>query len=163
MREARRAIEGEVAPPAALASRQEGGDDGADGTRAVYLDASAIVRLVVREPGWRDLSAFLREHPTRVASRIVDVEVRRAVARSSTAQAEERVERVLERIVKLELDATLAASAGWLRPPGLRTLDAIHLAAALTLGPQLDALVTYDRRLAEAADTAGIKVAAPGA
>lgn len=135
----------------------------AEDRRAVYLDASAIVRWVVREPGWRELRDFLRGRPTRVASRIVDVEVRRAVARASVTEAAERVERVLERIVKLELDATLAAEAGRLRPSGLRTLDAIHLASALALGPQLDAIVTYDRRLADAAAAAGIEVAAPGA
>jgi predicted nucleic acid-binding protein len=149
---------GEDRPSAAATPDSEGTDD----RRVVYLDASAIVRWVVREPGWRDLRDYLIERPTRVASRIVDVEVRRAVARASIAGADERVERVLERIAKLELDASLAAEAGRLGPTGLRTLDAIHLASALALGPQLDALVTYDTRLADAAIANGLEVVAPG-
>lgn len=43
----------------------------------------------------------------------------------------------------------------------MRTLDALHLASALTLADQLDALVTYDHRLADAATAAGVSVAAP--
>jgi uncharacterized protein len=45
----------------------------------------------------------------------------------------------------------------------LRTLDALHLASALELGVDLEAVATYDRRLAEACDQLGIDIFAPGA
>lgn len=64
-------------------------------------------------------------------------------------------------IAIVELDSVVGESARWLRPVTLRTLDAIHLASALTLLPELDALVTYDRRLAEAAEMLGLPVVAP--
>jgi predicted nucleic acid-binding protein len=51
--------------------------------------------------------------------------------------------------------------AGRLEPSGLRSLDAIHLAAALDLGDDLEGLVTYDDRLAEAAVSNGVAVVAP--
>ena len=130
---------------------------------AVYLDSSALVRWVVREPGWSELADYLRDRPIRVASRIADVEVRRAVARVPGLDAERRLTRVLARVTKVELDAELATVAGRLAPAGLRTLDAIHLVSAMAIGGQLEALVTYDRRLADAAATLGISTIAPGA
>ncbi len=52
--------------------------------------------------------------------------------------------------------------ASWLDPTLLRSLDAVHLAAALELGDELEGIVTYDDRLAEAAALHGIAVIAPG-
>ena len=52
--------------------------------------------------------------------------------------------------------------AGRLDPTTLRSLDALHLAAALDLGDDLDGLVTYDDRLAEAAALNGVPVTTPG-
>jgi len=49
-----------------------------------------------------------------------------------------------------------------LRDPTLRSLDAIHVAAALVLGEDLAELITYDRQMAAAAETLGIAVASPG-
>ena len=60
-----------------------------------------------------------------------------------------------------ELDDAIANVAAALRPPLLRTLDAIHLATALALLPELDAFVTYDDRLAEAARAIGLPVVRP--
>ena len=54
-------------------------------------------------------------------------------------------------------------AAGTLRPALLRTLDAIHLATALSFGAELEAFIAYDRRLAQAALAAGLAVRAPGA
>lgn len=59
-------------------------------------------------------------------------------------------------------DAQIRAAAAALEPGTLRTLDAIHLATALALGEELDAVVTYDRRMTEAAKATGLAVAAPG-
>lgn len=61
----------------------------------------------------------------------------------------------------MELDAAIAARAGAIKPQGLRSLDAIHLASALSLGSDLDAFVTYDARQADAARAAGQEVLAP--
>jgi len=52
-------------------------------------------------------------------------------------------------------------TAATLEPPGLRTLDAIHLASALSLGTDLGAMVVYDERLATAAESNGVAVVAP--
>jgi predicted nucleic acid-binding protein len=60
------------------------------------------------------------------------------------------------------IDRTITARAAALAPPALRTLDAIHLASAMELGADLEAFVTYDRRLAEAAAAAGLPVTSPG-
>lgn len=129
---------------------------------AVYLDASAVVKLIVDEPCSAELAEYLRRRQLSIASRIADVEVRRAIARCGAFIDPERVERVLAALMMVELDASLALAAGRLSPPTLRALDAIHLAAALELLPDLEAFVTYDHRLAEAATRAGLVVVSPG-
>jgi predicted nucleic acid-binding protein len=58
------------------------------------------------------------------------------------------------------ITTTILLRAGELQPPALRTLDAIHLATALEVGP-IDAFVTYDTRLADAARAQNLVVAAP--
>jgi len=90
------------------------------------------------------------------------VELRRAAARLGETIDHRRLARVLAGLTMVELDASLAIAAGLLSPPTFRTLDAIHLATALVLISDLEAMVTYDRRLAEAATLAGIAVASPG-
>jgi uncharacterized protein len=130
--------------------------------RVVYLDSSAIVKLIVSERGSKELRAYLRPRPSRIASRIVDVEVRRAASRVAGLDVEERLHEVLARLARVELDEELAAVAGRLTPTGLRTLDAIHLASAMAIGGQLEAIVTYDQRLADAAAWLGIAVVSPG-
>jgi uncharacterized protein len=130
---------------------------------AVYLDASAIVKLLVDEPGSAELAAYLDVRPLFITSRIAEVEVRRAVARLGEAISEpDRVDRVMAALALVELDASLAFAAWRRSPPALRTLDAVHLATALELEPDLEAFVTYDRLLAEAASAAGIAVVSPG-
>ena len=66
-------------------------------------------------------------------------------------------DRILSDVEVLELDPRLAGVAATLGPPVLRTLDAIHLATALAMVPELDAFVTYDDRLAEAARASGCR------
>jgi len=63
----------------------------------------------------------------------------------------------------LRLDADMFDQAGWTEPAELGSLDALHLAAALSLGPDLSGIVAYDERLIEAATRAGITTASPGA
>ena len=61
----------------------------------------------------------------------------------------------------VDLDRAIAGVAATVGPPALRTLDAIHLATAIALLPDLDAFVTYDDRLAEAARAIGLPVVRP--
>jgi uncharacterized protein len=61
----------------------------------------------------------------------------------------------------IRLDDALLDAAGLLEPRIIRSLDAIHLAAAQLVFDELEAIVTYDRRLAEGAALMGFPVAAP--
>ncbi len=126
----------------------------------VYLDASAIVRIVVAEPGRAATVAFLRDHETRVTSILSAVEVPRAVARKRP-EAALAASAFLEDLVIVALDRTIVSGAAALAPPVLRTLDAVHLATALQLGRELEAFVTYDTRQGEAARSIGLRVASP--
>lgn len=84
----------------------------------------------------------------------------KAVAR---ANPEADPQQVFALLSFVELDADLARIAGATGGSGLRALDAIHVASALRLGPEVEAFVTYDLRQATAASAAGLRVDAPGA
>jgi uncharacterized protein len=128
-----------------------------------YLDASAIVKLVLAEAETAPLYGFLREAPDRISSVVAAVEVPRAVRRAgATARSMDRVDRVLARIDLLELDDPIRTRAAALDPVGLRTLDAIHVASALEIGSDVACLVTYDERQARAARSEGLVVFSPG-
>ena len=73
-----------------------------------------------------------------------------------------RAREVLEGIALVPIDDGIIRDAAGLGPVGLRPLDAIHIATALSLGEDVARLVTYDERLAKAAAIAGIEVVAPG-
>ena len=126
----------------------------------VYLDASAIVRIVADEPGRAATVAFLRNHEARVTSVISTVEVPRAVARKRE-DATLAAASFLDSLVVVALDRTIVSRAASLAPPAVRTLDAIHLATALEFGRELEAFVTYDTRLGDAARSMGLPVAFP--
>jgi hypothetical protein len=127
---------------------------------AVYLDSSALVKLVVREPESSSLAAHLRHRRTRVSCALARVEVVRAV-RGHGRPAIIRARALLARISLLRLDDALLDQAAALDGATLRSLDAIHLAAAQTLGDRFVEVVTYDQRMAEAARQLGLQVAAP--
>lgn len=130
--------------------------------RLLYLDSSALVKLVAEEHESAALLAFLSEQAGRISSVLTRVEVLRAVGRSTLGAAgRRRAEDVLARVALVRLDDGILDAAGDLRPAGLRTLDALHLATALSIGPDLAGFVTYDRRLADAATVAGLDVATP--
>ena len=126
----------------------------------LYLDSSAIVKLVSREPETVDLVRVVRANPSLISSALAWAEVVRAArrVRGNTARAEG----VLNGIALVPVDDGIIRSAGALGPTTLRTLDAIHMATALSLGSDVSQLVTYDDRLAGAAAAAGIDVIAPG-
>jgi predicted nucleic acid-binding protein len=129
---------------------------------AVYLDSSALVKLVVREPESAALRRYLGRHATRVSCALARVEVIRAV-RAHGSPAVTRARELLKRLHLLRLDDALLAAAADLDPLVIRSLDAIHLAAARMLASDLAALVTYDVRMAQAAVGIGLtNVANPG-
>lgn len=127
---------------------------------ALYLDSSAIVKLVVREPESTALRRYLRADAARVSCGLARVEVVRAV-RPHGANAVARARAVLGRIDLVRLDDALLDAAARIDLAMLRSLDAIHLAAATALGDDLLALVTYDARMAEGAAELAMPVASP--
>jgi predicted nucleic acid-binding protein len=127
---------------------------------AVYMDSSALVKLVVREPESAALRRYLRRRPRRVSCALARVEVVRAV-RSQGEAAHTRARALLERLSLLRLDDSLLDTAAQLDGPSLRSLDAIHLAAAQALGAELEGVVTYDVRMQAAANGFGLSVASP--
>jgi predicted nucleic acid-binding protein len=126
----------------------------------VYLDASALVKLVLPEPESFALLAFLADRPRQLSSRLSTVEVARALRRRG-GYDEERLRAVISQLTFRELDRELATAAGRLGPSGLRTLDAVHLATALSIQAEVETFVTYDARLADAARSHGLAVVAP--
>lgn len=127
---------------------------------AHYLDTSALAKLVIREAETRALRAWLKTDRQPVACDLVRTELIRAVRRSAPDRLLE-ARAVLDAITLIEVTTSVFEQASRLDPHGLRSLDAIHLAAALELGDDLESLVTYDDRLAEAAALNGIAVTAP--
>ena len=125
-----------------------------------YLDASALVKLVLEEPESAALRKALRRWPRRASSRIALVEVVRAVRRRAQA-AEPLALRLFGGVVLLADDDHILAAAAVLDPAGLRALDAVHLTSALRLGPGLAAFVSYDGRQLEAAEALGLPVTSP--
>lgn len=126
----------------------------------VYLDSSALVKLVVTEAESTALRRYLRDRVERVSSALAKVEVIRAV-RPHGASAVTRARQVLRRVDIIQLDDELLEDAATLDMSVLRSLDAIHLAAARALGDELQAVVTYDERMAAAAARLGLHVDAP--
>ena len=124
-----------------------------------YVDASALVKLVIEEPESRALNRWYVETERLVTSRIGVIEAIRAVARSAFDPAHR--DAILSDLDVVELSQAIAQTAASVAPPTVRTLDAIHLATALVVGPELDAFVTYDDRLAEAARSVGLPVVRP--
>ena len=129
----------------------------------LYLDASALVKLVLPEAESAALLAVLEAWPIRMACEIARVEVMRAASRASKdAAVERRAEEVIAGLHLLKLDDEILMRAARLEPRTLRTLDALHLAAALSLEDDLGAMAVYDAVLAEAAAASGISVIQPG-
>lgn len=130
------------------------------GEEAVYVDSSALVKLAVREPESGALRRHLRRRRTLVTSALARTEVGRALLPLGREAVRRGVE-ILVRVDLVGISDRILIAASTLEPVGLRTLDAIHLATAEQVGSDLAHLVTYDRRLASAADHLGLAVVAP--
>jgi uncharacterized protein len=128
-------------------------------TGIAYADASVLVKLILIEPGSLAVHRWFTEAPRIATSRIGVVETIRATERREHDATHRG--HVLDDVDVIDLSPAIASMAATLPPPVLRTLDAIHLATALALVPDLDAFVTYDDRLAEAARSLGLPVLRP--
>ncbi len=126
----------------------------------VYLDSSALVKTVVVEPESAALRRFLRRYPRRVSCALARTEVIRAV-RSLGAKVTARARATIQRIELVHVDDALLDAAAALDPAILRSLDAIHLASALSVAAELEAVVTYDARMAAGAAVLGLRAVAP--
>ena len=129
----------------------------------LYLDSSALVKLVKVEPESAALRRYLRSHRSdgRVTCALARVEVVRAVAAAGPG-AIAHARRQLARVDQINLDRHLLDEAASLAPGALlRSLDAIHLAAARALGAVLRDVVTYDERMRAAAHALGLSALAP--
>ncbi|KRF36953.1 type II toxin-antitoxin system VapC family toxin [Nocardioides sp. Soil805] len=124
-----------------------------------YIDTSAALKLLVEESESTALvQALDDEAPDIVASLLLETELRRVVAREP-ALSQAAVSDLLASISVFELSPSVFTEAGLLPGPTLRSLDALHLAAAIRLC--VDQVVTYDRRMAGAARDLGLAVLAP--
>ena len=126
----------------------------------VYVDTSALGALLVEQLESDALESWLDQTSDMlVSSDLLEVELRRLAVREGIDQAD--VTRLLDGVSIAALDRAVYRSAGLLPMPYLRTLDALHLEAAIRLDAA--AVLTYDRRLSKAARSVGLRVVAPGA
>lgn len=131
-------------------------------TGTVYVDSSALLKLPVREPETAALEAHLVTRDGLVTSRLAVVECRRAVRRASRGRLLQTMDQVLDAVYLIEITHAILEEAASAGPLLLRSLDAIHLATALSVGdPQLE-VITYDTRFADAARASGLSVVQPG-
>lgn len=125
----------------------------------VYVDTSALGALLVEQLESDALESWLDQTSDMlVSSDLLEVELRRLAVREGVDQAD--VTRLLDGVSLAALDRAVYRSAGLLPMPYLRTLDALHLEAAIRLDAA--AVLTYDRRLSKAARSVGLRVVAPG-
>lgn len=127
----------------------------------IYLDASALVTLLSGRTHSAELRAYLAGTPgtpmaTSTIGFIETVRTMDRVGSYPTLMAD--LSRSVSEILVTEEIRDVAA----LLPGGCRTLDAIHVASAQVLGENLTALVSYDRRMLEAARAVGVLAVAPG-
>jgi hypothetical protein len=142
----------------------------------IYFDTNALLKLIREDAHSEALGAFIDAQPaTRwFSSEIAKTELARTVRRVNhddrgrlidgpRLRAElSYAERIWERLDLIAVSTRLLDDAGAIEQPFLRPLDAIHLAAALSLRASLSAFVSYDKRLAAAAHEAGLPVLSPG-
>jgi predicted nucleic acid-binding protein len=124
-----------------------------------YLDTSAFVKLLLEEPESRALDEAVDAFRW-TSSAILEVEAMQAVRRLQPT-AVDAVRTLLGAVRMIDLDADIRRAAGDLPDPGLRSLDAIHLATALSLGERCGTVFAYDERLIAAARAHGLSVTVP--
>jgi len=130
----------------------------------IYLDSSALVKLLFQEPQSEALESWLmaRGDVPKLASSISLVEVVR-VCRRVDPDAEPAARSLLRGLDLVPITQAVLESATQVGGASLRSLDATQLATALSIREDLECVVAYDRRLLEAADSEGLPVASPAA
>ena len=125
----------------------------------LYVDSSAALKRIFREAETEFVGSTLRSRVGAgdlvAASTLTWVEVTRSVLRAGRLDAEAQAHAAMSGIAELPLDETVLTRARWIGAPELRSLDAIHLAAAVVLGAT--EVLTFDARLAAAARSVGVK------
>lgn len=129
----------------------------------IYLDSSALLKLVLEEPESAELEAWLTASAGTpvVSSELARVEVIRACRRAN-ADALPAARTLLAGLDLIPLTTPLVEDAADVGEPLLRGLDAIHLASALSIDADLSVFVAYDQRLADAASAADLETFRPG-
>ena len=124
----------------------------------VYVDTSAAASLLKAEPHSTALKEWLiRSKSSLISSALLETELRRVALKAGESQT--RASDILSRIDQVLLDQPILRSAGLLKGPFLRSLDAIHIQTALTIGA--GGVLTYDKRMVEAAEYFGMEVHSP--
>lgn len=128
----------------------------------IYLDSSALLKLLFQEPESDALEQWLssRAASSVVSSEIARIEVIRATRRIA-ADVLPAARSLVGQLDLIPLTGALIGDAADAGLPLLRSLDAIHLASALSVRADLSAFVGYDHRLNEAAEAAGLQPTMP--
>jgi uncharacterized protein len=132
----------------------------------IYIDTSALTKLLVEEPETPELRSWLAaqigQGEYAATSTLDRVELMRVVARYGEPGQSERARYLLDGLDIIPLNEPVIALAETVGPPTLRSLDAIHLAAATQIEDELTAFVTYDHRLSDGCRAVGFTAVAPG-
>ena len=126
-----------------------------------YIDSSAILKFVFAEPERAALVKALTQPA--ISSELARLEVKRAVHRinpKDIALANQELTRI--NFVTIS-DQVLSTAEAFTANISLATLDAIHVATALTLGSKIEGIITYDKQMIANAQNMGIRVLSQGA
>jgi predicted nucleic acid-binding protein len=128
----------------------------------IYLDSAAVVKLVHAEPESAALRRWLDERAEIqwISSVLTEIESFQALARYAP-EAASRLSNVLDQIDLIDLDQGIRMLAQAVTPTTVRSLDAIHLGTAMRFRSSLTSFVTYDKRLLDAAQAAGLPINSP--
>jgi predicted nucleic acid-binding protein len=132
----------------------------------IYMDTSALTKLLIAEPETQELrnwlTAQIDQGDSAATSALGKVELMRTVARFGDTDQAERARYLLDGLDILPLTEPMMTLAESIGPATLRSLDAIHLAAAAHFEQELTAVVTYDHRLLSGCRDIGLTTASPG-
>ena len=132
----------------------------------IYLDTSALTKLLVAEPETAELRVWLTAHieqgESAATSTLGRVELMRTVAHYGETGEFDRARYLLDGLDVLPLTEQVMTLAESIGTATLRSLDAIHLAAAAHFRQEITAFVTYDHRLLNGCRDIGLATASPG-